>query len=448
MNIRVVITVAMLFVGARAWADFEEMGSAARPWGMANAYTALATDYLALVYNPAGLSTLGWPEAGLEYNRLWVGLSDQSNIGSHQVSFAMPFRTISAAVPGGLGFGYANTYLAGIYAEQFLTLGYGVEVEPGYAVGFALKYLTSSITVDSYLVSDPIFIKTGISSGVAADLGFMMRAFPSWSFGWVLQNILSPNLALKGTDAPPTRIKGGAAYRIPGWDFSGDVVLEGGDLTFALGMEKRFSDRMYFIRGGFIWGAREYRVVTLGTGLNLRSLQFDYAFLLPMTGPIGAGSTHRVSMVVRFGNPMTQSEIEFQSQHLVSKEMYDEQLSKLRKELEQAASEVDRMQKERNDDRAMLDRAVKMMMELSEKLDLVEKEAKKVRVVERIVERQPPPPPKPVRPSSYIVKEGDTLKSIAKTLYDDEEKWVDLFKSNQEKIRQGMVVPGQVLVVP
>jgi hypothetical protein len=116
-----------LLFGTLVSADFEEVGTAARPWGMANAYTALATDHLALSYNPAGLSILENPEAGVGYNRLWAGLTDQSNVGSGHVMLAAPLRMISPTVPGGAGFGYSNTYLAGVYAEQTIALGYGMD---------------------------------------------------------------------------------------------------------------------------------------------------------------------------------------------------------------------------------------------------------------------------------------------------------------------------------
>ncbi len=440
---------------ASAGASFEEIGTAARPWGMANAYSALALDHLALFYNPAGLVDVQATELGTGYNRYWLGLTDQSNIGSGHLAIAMPFNMLSAGFPGGIGASFLTTYLAGAYSEQTIALGYGVEVSSGYAIGSVLKLLSTSVTLDPYLASDPVFSGSNSTNGIAVDVGAMVRVIPSWNFSFAATNLISPNLALKGSDAPPLRLKAGLAYRMPGWDFTLDGTVESGELTVAGGTEKRFGDRMYFLRGGMALGAREYRVITVGAGVNFRTLQIDYGFFLPLTGPTGAGGSHRVSMVVRFGQPMTQSETDFQPQHLVNKEAYDETLSKLKLALEKTLAEVERLQKSNqnlqktnDENRAMLDKAMQLTIELSQKIDQVEREAKKVKVVERIVERQPPPPPKPIRPATYTVQEGDTLKSIAKALYGDEEKWDDLLKANQDHIRQGMVVPGQVLVVP
>jgi len=446
--IRVLTVVAVAVLASASRADFEEVGTAARPWGTANAYTALAMDHLALYYNPAGLSALEGVDAGVGYNRLWIGLTDQSNLGSGHLAVAMPLRSLSPKMPGVFGLAYLTTYLSNVYSEQTLALGYGFEPEPGYAVGATLKWMSASVVVEPYLVSDPLFAKASGTGGLGADLGVLVRKIPDWNFALFIANVLSPNLAFKGSDAPPTRIKGGVAYRIPGWDFTGDVILEGGDFTVAAGLEKRFQSRTYFVRGGMAWGSREYRLFTLGAGMNLQTIQLDYAFVLPLTGPTGAGSSHKVEMSVRFGEPTTQADSAFQTHHLVAREIYDDHLAKLKQELAQAWSEVERLQKAHVEDRALLDKAIQMTMALSEKLQMVEQEAKRPRIVERVVERPAPPPPKPSRPSTYVVKEGDTLKSIAKAVYGDEGRWVDLLQANQQTIRQGMVIPGQVLKVP
>lgn len=77
----------------------------------------------------------------------------------------------------------------------------------------------------------------------------------------------------------------------------------------------------------------------------------------------------------------------------------------------------------------------------------------------------PPPTPKPVavRPPKptpvtavsvemgpvYEVKAGDTLRSIAKKLYGNPERWYDLYNLNQDRLGpMGYVSPGQILVLP
>lgn len=49
----------------------------------------------------------------------------------------------------------------------------------------------------------------------------------------------------------------------------------------------------------------------------------------------------------------------------------------------------------------------------------------------------------------YVVRGGDTLRSIAGRLFGDSERWMDLYQANYDRLRRGgELVPGQKLVVP
>ncbi|MFA5141207.1 MAG: LysM peptidoglycan-binding domain-containing protein [Elusimicrobiota bacterium] len=49
----------------------------------------------------------------------------------------------------------------------------------------------------------------------------------------------------------------------------------------------------------------------------------------------------------------------------------------------------------------------------------------------------------------YVVKPGDTLRSIAQEVYGSAEGWAELYRANDDRIqRGGELVPGQLLVVP
>jgi nucleoid-associated protein YgaU len=65
---------------------------------------------------------------------------------------------------------------------------------------------------------------------------------------------------------------------------------------------------------------------------------------------------------------------------------------------------------------------------------------------------QPAPkaaPQQPARRTSYVVKEGDTLGSIAASVYGDSERWGDIYRANSGSLgRGGEVKPGQVLIIP
>ncbi len=49
----------------------------------------------------------------------------------------------------------------------------------------------------------------------------------------------------------------------------------------------------------------------------------------------------------------------------------------------------------------------------------------------------------------YQVQTGDTLESIANKIYGNPERWVDLYKANDDRIlRGGDLIPGQRLILP
>ena len=49
----------------------------------------------------------------------------------------------------------------------------------------------------------------------------------------------------------------------------------------------------------------------------------------------------------------------------------------------------------------------------------------------------------------YVVKPGDTLRSISLRLYGTEEQWFELYRANDDRLqRAGELIPGQLLVVP
>jgi len=49
---------------------------------------------------------------------------------------------------------------------------------------------------------------------------------------------------------------------------------------------------------------------------------------------------------------------------------------------------------------------------------------------------------------TYTVQPGDTLNSIAQTVYGDQKRWKDIYNANKDKIERGTVNAGQVLTIP
>ncbi|MCS7047835.1 MAG: LysM peptidoglycan-binding domain-containing protein [Verrucomicrobiae bacterium] len=67
-----------------------------------------------------------------------------------------------------------------------------------------------------------------------------------------------------------------------------------------------------------------------------------------------------------------------------------------------------------------------------------------------IVETPPPTvTPPPDRPTTYVVKKGDSLWRIAGKIYKNPLKWPRIYRANQDKIKNPhRIYPGQVLTIP
>src|SRR5476649_696365 len=63
------------FILPVAQAAFQDTGWGARPVGMGGAFTAIADDSNAPLYNPAGLVQVQWNEVSAMYSRLFSGLT-------------------------------------------------------------------------------------------------------------------------------------------------------------------------------------------------------------------------------------------------------------------------------------------------------------------------------------------------------------------------------------
>ena len=131
-----------------ARAAFLDLGAGARAPGMGDAFTALADDAYAIHYNPAGLAQLDRPQFSAAYSKLYLGLSDGSDLGTSELMYAHP---LAGGKNGVLGFGWERFSLSGLYTEQTLTASYGRRIwtsETGAQLlaGLNLKYLTHSFT--------------------------------------------------------------------------------------------------------------------------------------------------------------------------------------------------------------------------------------------------------------------------------------------------------------
>jgi hypothetical protein len=283
-------TYAQSSAGADAF-DYLRLDANARAVGMGGAYTALATDSNALLYNPAGLARVRSSEATFMHNQYALGVGQQyigvalkRGVG-FQFNYAslgdVPRTTISN--PGGAG-SRLNV------SDTSLGAGYGRELTPDLAIGGGLKYFTETLGDASV-------------SGYAVDLGglYRMPEVKGLSFGGSLLNLGPAVKFASVSEKLPTTLRLGTGYA---------MRLPGNDLTFAFDITKSLTDKVrlglgaetlihdqFAVRAGFTTRQDAGLGLSFGLGWKGSKLGADYAIV-----PLGAlGTAHRISFTLRWG---------------------------------------------------------------------------------------------------------------------------------------------------
>jgi len=298
-----VLTGAQLSQAGSAGADpfnFLFLDANARAVGMGGAYTALATDANALLYNPAGLGRVRRHEATFMHNQYFGGITQDYLAYASPQGWSANLNTLNfgdvarTTLSNPDGQGLSSTGLR----DLAFGAGYGRALHDDLTVGVGAKYIQESIA--------------GISAqGFAFDLGalYAVRALEGFTVGLAVQNIGPAVKFQSDKEDLPLNVRMGAAY-----DFSiGEdpfLNIGGHEYTVSLDVTKQRSEgaliavgvethvaKMMPVRVGFNTRNDAGAGVTVGLGWSSRVLALDYAFV-----PFGdLGSTHRISVTWRWG---------------------------------------------------------------------------------------------------------------------------------------------------
>ncbi|MBI4347817.1 MAG: tetratricopeptide repeat protein [Elusimicrobia bacterium] len=325
----------LLLAASPALAAFEEKGAGARAPGLGNAFTAIADDVYAIHYNPAGLAQLERPELATGYSRLFMGLSDNSNLSQSFLGYAHPLR---GGAQGTTAASWEQFSLnSNLYQEQVFSLGYGrrliPRLGPGELLGgFTGKYLRRSFgtfpEADNAMIgnglqvgvgqADPVLNGRRSMGAVDGDLGLLYRLPRYYTFGLQLAHLTQPNVAFDRSDSDqlPLSVRLGAGYRtllsVISLQLENQKSPLGGlDQRVTIAAERWFP-RLFIgdfaFRGALSNGSRDFRQMTLGLSWRTKRIGVDYGFALPITGVAGTQGTHRVSLGARFGSMSEQDE--------------------------------------------------------------------------------------------------------------------------------------------
>lgn len=282
-------------------ANFLFLDADARAVAMGGAYSSLANDANALLYNPAGLALLSSHQAVFMHAEIFQGVEQEYAA----VALKSPWPGIMGTGSGvgfmldTLGFGsiqrttLSNRRGAGLGAfgirDWAVAIGYGRKLGWDWiGLGAGLKYIREEI--------DAVSAQAGaVDLGLMADLeGFLKR--PA-AFGIALQNLGSEmRYRSKGEDLP-LNLRIGYHQRVLksgllAWDLNQPGE---GELTWQMGAEYRVLQAAA-LRLGYNGRNGADSGIAGGGGLALKNFGLDYAFM-----PFGdLGAAHRLSFSYRW----------------------------------------------------------------------------------------------------------------------------------------------------
>lgn len=307
-------------VSANAY--FEDMGAGARAAGMGNAFTAIADDAYAAYFNPAGLAQLSQAQASVAYAQLLTGLSDGSNLGLSQLTYAQPLEN---GKQGTMALGYQRFGLNQIYNEQSFYLSYGrkiLDFDSGseLMIGANAKYLYHSFQpgaeannscqgFNCTFGADPVLTGRTAQGTPDADVGLLYRSPDHIQAGLDVQHVMMPNVAFSGTEKLPLNIHAGLAYTALWMNLSAELDsdqladgTQGQDFVLA---GERFFPTLdwgeFALRGSLGYGSQNWKQITLGASYIINKIEFDYAFVMPIGGIATTAGTQQVDITWRFG---------------------------------------------------------------------------------------------------------------------------------------------------
>jgi LysM repeat protein len=432
---------------------------------MGGAFTAIPGGAEAACSNPAALVETSQPELTAVYGRMYSGLTDDSRIGQGYFGFAMPVKKY---LPGAAAFAWSDLRLSEAYSESSYSVSYATHVYRGINAGLSLKYLRRGYVADAYTAMDPVFADGYSKGALGADLGLFWRPEPRYAVGMTIKNLNKPDLGLASSDPLPVEVRAGVSYAVKSSLLDFDAAFSDSDYTLSAGAEYMFQ-RRYALRMGLSAGNDSRRSVNLGLGGRFGLAEFNYAFSLPIGGIAGTIGSHLLAFSFRFGpEPAAQLSSEQAAAAAAAAadlKRAEEKIALQGEKIRALQDRLDAASRQSEQRQAAQPAAVvpaqipgpqpsemtKEMEALRQELDKAREDMealKRAKAAQPAVKPAAAPAPAAAR-RTYVVKDGDTLQSIASAVYGDPDRWPDIYRANAGSLgRGGEVKPGQVLVLP
>jgi hypothetical protein len=297
MKKRIVILLAiMVIAGSNAEALFNSTYWGVRPLGMGGAFTAVADDASAILYNIAGTAWMEKAEIVLTSAKLFTGM-EGVDMGIEYIGMVYPIseKWGSVSVAWSL---FGNT---GLSREDTINIGYarslndlGIWEKMDISVGVVGKYVRQEVDFGE---SEGGGGKEG-RDGVTVDMGILARFEYGISAGISSKYMTRPDVGFSINDKIPSMNVIGLGYyneelpviRIPKFTIAADYEMRSGDENrLKIGMESKVIEGRLALRLGG-WS----EMINIGAGYEIEfgeaEIKIDYTFALPIEIQENTGS--------------------------------------------------------------------------------------------------------------------------------------------------------------
>ena len=305
-KILAVLLLSIMVVGAqKAQAAFEDTYWGVRALGMGGAFTAVANDANAPLYNIAGIANCAQREVTLMGSRVFAGL-DGVEINTNYLGAVYPISEEWGAV----SFAWSSLGVPALARYDTFNLGYarklndvtGVDSDiVNLSAGLNIKYLREEINFED---DEDLSESKGAVTG---DIGLLATFENGLRVGFSSKYLLPADIGYVEEDKVSNMNVLGIGYfsellpyvKIPTFTADLDIIFIDGETKFRLGVESYVLDDKLAIRLG---GREEAFDIGFGyefTFLNDSTLIIDYALELPFEVEESYGS-HFIALSFRF----------------------------------------------------------------------------------------------------------------------------------------------------
>lgn len=361
-----------LFTTHPLYAAFEDISVGGRPTALSGAYTAVEGDPYSLYYNPAALAGLSRAEFGAQYSKLYMGLTDDSDLSNSFAAIAQPLK-FGESDYGTIGAGWLRFALAGLYQENTIIMSWARDiVKNRLSFGASAKILSITYGKDDYTQNsldnegkttdraDPMFDGGYVKSSADADIALRYSFAKNYAVALVAQNVAGANISLANDPSVtlPRRYRFGIAHSGKSYTLAADVASasDSNAVRGMFGAEKTFAFGGAF-RAGIGMGSDGWANLAGGVGFRADALSFDYGLAWPLAGIKNTAGSHRVSVNLKFGpilrHPESDSQMQVRlAQEITARKEYEQkykiseiELARAREEIKQLKTQIEELLK-------------------------------------------------------------------------------------------------------